>query len=875
PPLLRLVLVRTGPDAMHLVWTSHHLLLDGWSASQLMGDVLTQYTGRQPEVAGRYRDYIAWLAQRDAQADAHFWRSELTQLEAPTLLAEALPAAAGAGELAYRHHRVSLGAAETIVLVEFARAQRITLNTVVQAAWALLLSRYTGQRHVVFGATVAGRPAELPLSQRMLGLFINTLPTAVEVPAAATVSDWLRGILARNLAVREHENAALNDIQRWAGRGGQALFDSIIVFENYPVDQALRQADPSGPVFGAVAVREETHYGLTIAVNQADTLSFKFGHATRQFDTGCIATLATQLLRILAELVQAPNRPVGALELLDPKAMAQVLALGKATDPAPVDASLMPALISRLAALGPDAPALFCGDTAWTRADLERRANRIAQVLMVRGAAPGARVGIALRRSADMLAGLLAIWKVGAAYVPLDPTYPVDRLAHIVADSGIVLLLTRCDETQAGIWPAGLNLVDVDHAAVADAADIAPLVSLHAQSLAYVIYTSGSTGLPKGVAVAHGALAMHMQAVVPRFGLRENDRCLLAASINFDAAGSQWMAPLAAGAAVVVLREHEWALDEMARLIVERQVTVVHFPPAYLRELAQAHTGGRLPLRVCIAGGEALPTEDVALVFDACTPQWLANSYGPTEAVVSPCVWRCDGPGAALGAYAPIGRPVGTRLVRVLDADLRPVPSGAVGELYIGGEGLARGYLSRPGLSAERYVADPFGLHGERLYRSGDLVRWRADGELAYICRADFQIKVRGFRIEPGEIEFALLAQAGVREAVALAQDEAGRSRLVAYVGLEDGAEVQADALRAALAQCLPEYMVPVAIALLPRLPRTINGKVDRLALPPITAPKVAAQQAPQGGVEVVLAAIWCEVLRLAQVGRHDNFFEI
>ncbi|WP_156523270.1 non-ribosomal peptide synthetase, partial [Bordetella ansorpii] len=865
-----------GAETQHLIWTSHHLLLDGWSASQLMGDVLSTYAGGQSEPAGRYRDYIAWLAERDTQADAPFWRDALAGLEAPTLLSQAVAAPRPrAEEAAYRHHRVRLDAQATAALVAYARSQRITLNTLVQGAWALLLGRHTGQRRVVLGATVAGRPTELPQAQRMLGLFINTLPVAVAMAPSLPVGDWLRGIQAHNLAAREHEHAALNDIQRWAGQGGQTLFDSILVFENYPVDQALRQEHAPGPVFGEVYVREETHYGLTIAVHHTTVLSFKFGHATTQFDAAQVDALAEQLLRLLDELAQDPARRLGDVGLLDARQTRAVLALGQPDPAAQAQACLLPQRLAELAARQPRALAVRCGEVSYTRAQLEQRANRIANLLIAQGVAPADRVGLGLPRSADLLAAMLGIWKAGAAYVPFDPAYPADRLAHIAQDSGMTRLLVLAGQ-DATRWPASLRTLALDEAALADASPVPPAVLGHAQRLAYVIYTSGTTGLPKGVAVPHGALAMHIDAVIPRLGLREDDHCLMAASINFDAAGSQWMAPLATGASVTVMREHEWDLDAMAGLIAGHQIGVVHFPPAYLRELAQAH-GGRLALRICIAGGEALPASDAALVFEAFQPRRLVNSYGPTEAVISPCVWAGEQVDTGSEGYVPIGRPVGARAARVLDADLRPVPPGVTGELYLSGAGLAQGYLARAGLSAERFVADPYGADGARMYRTGDLVRWRQDGQLDYVGRADFQIKVRGLRIEPGEIETALLAQPGVREAVALAQGEAGRNRLVAYVGLD--AEVaqppQADALREAVAQRLPQYMVPAAIQVLARLPRNANGKVDRRALPPLTAQPALAAEAPQGALETLLAEAWIEVLRLPAVGRHDNFFEI
>ncbi len=882
PPLMRVALLRTGEQRHHLVWTAHHLLLDGWSSSQLMGEVLREYGGA-PRLApaGRYRDFIAWLQSRDPRAGEAHWRGELGRLQEPTRLAAAWPKPAHA-QPGQGGHRRTLDADRTRHLVDAARRERVTLHTLVQAAWALVLVRCAGQRTVCFGSTVAGRPADLPGAQQTLGLFINTLPVIVTLTAAQPVGDWLRELQAQGLAGREHEHTPLVEIQRWAGQGGQGLFDSLVVFENYPVDAALKQAAPGGLRFGAASTRDDTHYAMSLAVHQGEGLVFEYRYACEQFSGATVQALAAQVERALDAFAQAPQACVGAIELLGKDQTAGLLRRGENlpslgnTSGTAADEPVHRA-IERQATRDPDAPALVYGEQTLSRAALNERGNRLAHWLIARGVRPEARVGISIERSIDMIVAVLAVLKTGAAYVPLDPAYPAERLAAMVADSGIALVLTQDELSNHEGGPA-----------------TNPQVPQHADQLAYVIYTSGSTGRPKGVGISHRALARHAQVAVDFYGLVPEDRMLQFATLNFDAFIEQLFAPLLAGATVVLRGPEVWDSDTFHREVVARRISVAHLPTAYWLLLAQdfAQQGPRHygALRQVHVGGEAMAPEGLKAWRDAGLAHvTLLNTYGPTEATVTASALDCtpyvDGR-RPLPAQMPIGHALPGRSLRIVDADLNPVPAGVAGELCIGGALLARGYLGRPGLTAERFVADPFDANGGRMYRTGDLVRWVAgtgtgtggagdDGEIEYLGRIDHQVKLRGLRVELGEIEAQLLAQPELREAVVLARPSAGGLRLVAYVSCKPGAATEPGALRERLAASLPDYMLPSVLVILPALPLNPNGKIDRKALPEPDLAGDAPFEPPQGETEEALAAIWRDVLGVARVGRRDHFFEL
>ncbi len=611
------------------------------------------------------------------------------------------------------------------------------------------------------------------------------------------------------------------------------MFDSILVFENYPLSQALQQGQGSGPRFGEVSTLEQTSYPLTVGINLGETLSLHYGYALHSFCEPVIARLNAQLLHLLEQFSQSPQRPTGALDLLTADEWAQLRA-GNSPQPYAVQ----PYVHERIAMQAPGSVALIVDGQPVTYAQLDRRANRLAHALIAEGVGPEVRVAVAMPRGEQLMVALLAVLKAGGAYVPLDASYPQERLAYLMQDSGVALLLT--DSRLAERLPKipGLHTLELDRLDLRDGPETAPQLDLHPDNLAYVIYTSGSTGQPKGVSVAHGPLSMHCQAIGERYAMTATDCELHFMSFAFDGAHERWLTTLTHGGRLLMRDDSLWTPEQTYAAMHEYGVTVAAFPPVYLQQLAEhaERDGNPPPVRIYCFGGDAVPQASFELARRALRPEHIINGYGPTETVVTPLIWKA-GPDLECGAaYAPIGSRIGDRSTYVLDDQLNPLSQGLSGELYLGGTGLARGYLNRPAMTAERFVPDPFGVPGARLYRSGDLVRQREDGTTDYIGRIDNQVKIRGFRVELGEIEARLQGQPHVREAVVVAQPGLSGQQLIAYVVPADAAQLQ-DArlpglIKMQLKEVLPGYMVPAHVLVLSAFPLTPNGKLDRKALP-------------------------------------------
>lgn len=896
PPLMRLLLARMDTTRYRMIWTCHHLLLDGWSSARLLNEVLLRYSSHPLNaLTGSYRDYIAWLLRQQPDAAERYWRDRLAWLTEGerTLLTGALPhiseaAAAPAADYGLYQQRLSDELARQLTVA--AQACKVTLNTLIQSAWALLLQRYTGQRAVVFGATVAGRPSGIDGVEEILGLFINTIPVVVTPQPMQRCREFLQAVQAENVSAREFEHTPLFDIQRWAGMAGQALFDTLLVFENYPIDQALAElGGDAGLRFTVNRSTEHTNFPLTLAIVAGAAVEIRYGYQCEYFDEAVVARIAAHVERLLQYLVAHPDNRLADIAMhstAEEAVMTRINAHSAATVYSDVPVY---ELIRAHALTQPAVPAVMDRQMALTFSELETRSNQLAAALHDRLPERNAVVGIYLERSPLFFVAALAIHKAGAAFLPLDPAQPSDRIRELIEDSGVRCAITSrslYDETHSETASlAGVQWIaidDIDPAEIPDATALQP--QIHPQQLAYIIYTSGSTGKPKGVAVTHGALSRHIQAAAEAYGFSPADRALHFASFSFDAAIEQWMAPLVYGASVVVGDLH-WDGHATAEVVERLSVTVIYPPTTHLAHLADAVAQHPRPLalRICTVGGEAVASTTLARIREVLNPDRIINGYGPTETVITPLAWIAQqGGDPCSAAYAPIGLPLGERSVYILDADLNPVIPGVAGELYIGGPCLARGYHNRPGLTAERFIPDPWGGAGARLYRTGDRVRLGADGVIEYLGRTDQQIKLRGYRIEPGEIEAALLEQAEVDEAIVVLHAGQRSPRLVAYVagsGAEADTEpVSAEALKDRLRGRLPDYMIPAQIVLLPVLPRTRHGKVDRAALPVPASTAVLRTQKirlPASENERMLTEVWQAVLGLEQVGIDENFFEL
>jgi amino acid adenylation domain-containing protein len=864
PVLQRVQLLRLDAGRYRLVWTYHHLLLDGWSSARLIEEWLGRYVGEGTDAqAGRYGDYIDWLQRQDPLVGEAFWKARTATLDAPTLLAGTSPVTAAQAQ---QHLlELDLEAEATEALKDFARSQRVTLNTLVQAAWLLLLQRHSGQRVVCCGVTLSGRPAELAGSADMLGLFINTLPLIAEPVAHQPLAGWLQRLQGETLQLQEQAHVPLYEVQRWAGSAGQSLFDTLLVFENYPVDAALRSRAIQRLRIDGVRQRESTHYPLTLTVNPGERLQLAFAARGEQFGEAFLAQLAGHLGELLRALPGDPQRRLGELAMLSPEARERAIDRARQT-PVLGGGLSLPALFAEQARRTPSLPAVSDAADSLDYASLDQASTHLARHLLAHGVGPDTLVGVCLERRTQLLVTLLAVLKAGAAYVPLDPQFPADRLRHMLDDSGARWVLT--DSALLDQLPpatVGQQRWCLDRLTLTTESPALPVID--PQQLAYVIYTSGSTGLPKGVAVRHGALANFLLSMARAPGLIKGERVLALTSLSFDIAALELYLPLLQGA-TVVMADRVMARDagRLLQYIADQGVGCVQATPSTWRLLSEHPRFSELSGLRALCGGEALASDLAARLQTVVGELW--NLYGPTETTIWSARMRLE-----RGAVQVLlGEAIAGTSLHVLDDSLEPAAEGVAGELYIGGAGLARGYHRRPGLTAERFIADPFGTPGERLYRTGDLVRWRGDA-LEYIGRIDQQVKIRGYRIELGEIEACLRRCEGVREAAVVARPGPAGPVLVGYAEA-DAAPDLAALLKQQLQAALPDYMVPAQVVVLAQMPHTPNGKLDRKALP---APDWQARQhvEPRTVQEQQLAAIWCELLGLERVGCDDDFFEL
>ncbi|MEV7990437.1 amino acid adenylation domain-containing protein, partial [Streptomyces sp. NPDC086077] len=863
PPLLRCALIRLGALRSRLVLTFHHIVADGWSLPVLHRELMACYGDDAPPLADvtPYRAFLRRLAEQDRDAAGDAWRAALAGLDEPTRLV----AAPGTGApVRPAHIRVELPESTTARLTERARAHGVTLGTVVQAAWGLLLGRLTGRDDVVFGTTVSGRDSEVDGIAAMVGLFINTLPTRFRWAPGEPLGELLVRLQDEQARLLDHQHLGLAEIQRLAGHaGGGELFDTLVVFENYPAETDLRDASGSIRITGD-AFHDAVHYPLALVVKPGRRLDLRLKHHTERLDADAVRALGDRLARILEAIADDPARPAASVELLSPD---EALRAHLAGEERPVPDTTLAEAFAAQAARTPDATAVLFEDEILTYAELDARAEALAARLRGRGAGPGAFVAVAVPRSAELMVALIGVLKSGAAYLPVDLDYPADRVAHMLADSGATTVVTL--SASAGRLPRQAPSAVLLDAPETAAAPVAGRTARPGDP-AYLIYTSGSTGLPKGVVVTHRAIVNRLAWMQAAYGLRADDRVLQKTPSSFDVSVWEFFWPLLEGAAVVLARpDGHRDPSYLAALVRERSVTTMHFVPSMLEAFLQSEDVTADPdwaasLRRVLSSGEALPTA-AASRWRELTGVPLHNLYGPTEAAVDVTHHPYDGDA---GTTVPIGRPVWNTGMRVLDRCLRPVPDGVPGELYLTGVQLALGYHARPAPTAERFTADPYGPPGSRMYRTGDLVLRRADGVLEYLGRTDRQVKLRGNRIELGEIEAALARLVEVAQAAVTVRDDA----LVAYVVPKPGTAVDATALRGALSGSLPAPMVPGAYVLLDALPLTPSGKLDRAALPAPRAVRAVARAA-RDPREQLLTEIFAAVLKLPDAGADDDFF--
>jgi amino acid adenylation domain-containing protein len=889
-PLLRVALIRTAEDEHILVMVMHHIISDGASIQIMLDELAASYVARlQGEAAHmdqlpiRYSDYAAWqrewLEAGEKDKQLAYWRGYLGNEDAVLTLPADNPRQPIAN---YRAARYSFDVPPDVLdgLRRLAQERGATLFMTLLAGFQALLYRHTEQPDIRLGVPVANRNRLETLG--LIGFFVNTQVLRGQLNGRMQLAQLLDQ--AREAVIDAQANQDLpfeqlvEALQPQRSLSHSPLFQ--VTINHLVMNRHKLQQLPGLKVTDFPLAEQAAQFELTLETVESPDGSVRasFIYASELFDPHTTERLGLHYIDVLRAFAQRPEQAVGDVALLSERDRLQLEDWG--TNKSSFKSSfpqVQPVyrLIASRAEAYPTGTAVVFGDIKLTYSELNLRSNRLAHTLIGMGVRPETKVGISTERSIDMIIGLFAILKAGGGYVPLDPDYPPQRLSHMVEDSGIQLLLAQTHTRACVPNCTNLQVLELDALDLSSGIDTDPQVPLHEDNLAYVIYTSGSTGRPKGVAVTHGPLAMHLDAIKQIYDVRPGDRELMFFSMNFDAAAEQWMTPLCGGGTLVLSSTRSLATDSFADLITTQGITTLHLPPAYLRLLLPLVPKGESSVRVCIAGGEAWFAADLAATQEVFAEVRLVNAYGPTETVITPAAWISNGKSTAIGDYAPIGRPVGQRSLYVLDSELNFAPVGAPGELYVGGTGMARGYLNRPELTADRFIPDPFGLGGGRLYRTGDRVRWRSDGQLEYIGRLDQQIKIRGFRVELGEIEAQLLAQAGVRDAVVVAR--AGRTglRLIAYIVAHAGVLLNAGTLKTALRAVLPDYMLPSSIVFLEALPLSPNGKVDRNALPLPEQFEEQDYESPVTQIEKLVSETWADILEVPRVGLHSNFFDL
>ena len=891
-PLMHLSLAQTCSDCWQLIWTMHHLILDRWSTTLVLNELATIYKAIREEhrielpSSRPYGDYIGWLQQQDEHAAEIYWQRLLAGFTAPSYL----PFDKSPGTVVGLHLRsrlnTRLSKESSSALHSLARRHRLTLNTLLLGAWALLLSRYRCEEDVLFGATVSGRPPSLAGIESMVGMFVNSLPVRVSAPHSSSLIDWLQKLQDQTSEMREFEYSSLVQIQHVSELPrGMPLFESLVVVQNTP--DIMKPSGEVGSAYKAntLGVRARggetsADFPLVLYALPAEQIDLSINYDGSRYNEDDIARLAGHLRTLLEGMAEEPESKLYQLKMLTQEERGQLLTDWNNT----ADSTPRMCIQQRFeeqVRRNPNSTALVYTDQSLTYAQLNRKANQVAHALQARGVGPDTRVGVFVERSLEMIECLLGVLKAGGAYVPLDPSYPDERLAFILEDAQTSVVITQ-RHLQERLTSQAVPVLCLEQSELFDEMSTAnPAHHTQTDNLAYVIFTSGSTGRPKGVQICHGQVPQLIDALHHRLDVTALDVWTVFHSFAFDfSVWEIWSPLLSGGRLVVVPADVTMSPQHLYQLLASEGVTVLNLTPSVMRVLLQYRQDNfselpGLALRHLHCGGEALPSEVAQSALSWGLPVW--NFYGPTESTVWASLDEVKAPDVQSGRIT-VGRPFAGRRLYVLDRMLSPLPVGILGDLYIGGEGLARGYIGHPEWTAEKFVPDPFSQYpGARLYKTGDQCRYLADGRIEFVGREDYQVKVRGFRIELSEIENALLQRHDIGEAVVLVREEApGDKRIVAYIG-DAAADLTPGILREHLMDKLPAYMVPSVFVFLTSLPLTPNGKLNRSALP---APDMNLRQgeiyaSPLTPVEEGITEIWKAILHLEQIGLHDNFFEL
>ncbi|WP_342551527.1 amino acid adenylation domain-containing protein [Paenibacillus sp. FSL R7-0652] len=881
--LMRISILQMHDQTYRFIWNYHHILMDGWCLSLVIQELFDGYFAileqrrREEQAAAPYRHYIEWLDKQDHEASLKYWSDYLQGYEEQTALPKKHTVSKSS---AYHSENLicTLSQELTRRITHVASQNQVTLNTLMQTAWGLMLQKYNSSQDVVFGSVVSGRPAEIPGVERIIGLFINTIPVRIQAQGNETFAAMLKRNQEQAVASHPHETFPLYEIQAETTQK-QNLIDHILIFENYPVQgitERFGDQEQTALQITNVEADEQTNYDFNLIIKPGQLLKCMFYYNGSVYDRAGIERIQGHLIQLLEQVVNNPNIPIDDIDLMTAQEKAQILESFNDTKAAyPMDKTIH-ALFEDQVERTPEHVAVVFEGEQLTYQTLNRKANQLARTLHAKGIQQDQLIGIIAERSLDMVVGILAILKAGGAYVPIDPEYPADRVNYMLADSGIRVLLLQ-SHLQERISFAG-EVICLDDLTAYHEEDANLGWSVSPTGLAYVIYTSGTTGKPKGTCIEHKNVVRLLFNSQNRFDFKSSDTWTLFHSFCFDfSVWEMYGALLYGGKLVIVPQMTARSPQHFLQLLRDEQVTILNQTPTYFYHLLQEELGGRggsLNLRKVIFGGEALNPALLKNWREKYPLIQLINMYGITETTVHVTYKEITEMEIEAGK-SNIGQPIPTLQTFILNTRQQLQPIGVQGELYVAGEGLARGYLNRPELTSAKFVEHPWITQG-RMYRTGDAARWLPDGNIEYLGRIDHQVKIRGYRIELGEVETAVLNIETIQEAVVIAHDnEDGSKQLCAY--WKGSSELTAKEIRAALAHEIPDYMIPSYFVQLEHIPLTSNGKVDRKALPSPQEriDQTAEYAAPQNPVEQAIITAWEAVLGTQRISRSDHFFEL
>ena len=890
PPLIRVAVLLASEHETILVWPLHHLLLDAFSCAMILKEVFAFY---EASIEGKdvdldsprpYRAYIDWLQRQDMAAAERFWREFLKGYTNPVSLSVAhdprnLPKGAGK----YGKRDIVLPQGLRPALKAYAKENGFTLYTCFQAAWAIILSRYSGSPDVVWAAVRGCRGVPIEGADSIIGMFINTLPVRARMDERQSLVSFLKGLREQHISTRAFEHSPLARIQRWSEvPPAMPLFESLMNYESLPWNALL---DSFGGDFlkRQWDVRHQTNIPIGLDVYEQPELRIVVDYDAGLFDGAAMDTMLVHFRTLLEGFAANPHRAVGEFPMLTGPERTMIVVDWNRTEADYPRGKTIHALFEEQVARTPEGTAVALGERRLTYRELNERANKLARYLGKRGVGPGTPVAVYMDRTVEMVVALAGTLKAGGAYVPMDPSYPRERLEFMLEDTHAPVLLTE-EKFLATLPGHGAHAIrlDADWETVAGERGDNPESGVGADDCAYIIYTSGSTGKPKGVCCKHKSVLNLFADFARRVPIAPGDRCSLWTSVSFDVSVYEIFSALTAGGALHIASDAiRFDSGTYFEWLSENCISSAYVPPLMLDDLLTwiEKNPGRLGLKRLLVGVEPIDEKLLAAIMARVPGLAIINGYGPTETTICSTLFDVH-PETARDRITPIGRPVQNSRIYILDPFLRPVPPGVRGEIYIGGEGLARGYLNRPELTAERFVPDPFSEASDRrLYKTGDTARYLADGTIEFIGRVDYQVKVRGFRVEPGEVEAVLGQHPSVKDSVVIAKsDRTGTKRLIAYVVANEKKISLVSDLRSFLKDTLPDYMVPAGFVIMESFPLTPNGKLDRDALPEPEISRADLQGtyvAPRDEIEIHLSQIWEKVMGVNPIGVNDSFFDL